>query len=297
MGVVRAITYGAAISSTTGNVVLAPFTFNFKNEQLVIAPLKGDHPVVGNYNEVTDGSGCSNYNLSTVFSDPDLSLQSRGRRPLRTPASARPRSIRETPVIAWRPRFLARKHGGEHVGASLVSPWSPLPDVIDRRPRQAPVGIGRSNRRRPGSVARAGRLRRNEVCSCRWRMRPRTANRVAPERWSAGRRSVTAEPGQSWTIGSEAMLLRVARGTGRSGSCPPGHPQQHRSEPIVQLCPGSAVTDRRPADQRSGATLLAVRERFASATAHFVSPNWPAVADRSGPPSVAAADPDRCLPG
>ena len=36
MGTVRGITYGPNISATTGKVVLAPFSFGFKNEQLVI---------------------------------------------------------------------------------------------------------------------------------------------------------------------------------------------------------------------------------------------------------------------
>ena len=72
LGATRAIIYGASISSTTGNVLLAPYKFSFKNEQLVIQLVKGktakqDHLVVGNYNEFTDGSGRSNYDMTTAF--------------------------------------------------------------------------------------------------------------------------------------------------------------------------------------------------------------------------------------
>ena len=53
-------------------MLLAPYTFSFKNEQLVIQLVKGKTPkqdrlVVGNYNEFTDGSGRSNYDMSTTF--------------------------------------------------------------------------------------------------------------------------------------------------------------------------------------------------------------------------------------
>jgi hypothetical protein len=72
LGATRAIVFGASISSTTGNVLLAPYTFSFKNEQLVIQLVKGktakqDQLVVGNYNEFTDGSGRSNYDMTTTF--------------------------------------------------------------------------------------------------------------------------------------------------------------------------------------------------------------------------------------
>jgi hypothetical protein len=71
MGEVRGITYGANISSTTGRTVLAPFSFGFKNEQLVITYSRGsdgvEHLTVGNYNEFTDGSGRSNYAVSETF--------------------------------------------------------------------------------------------------------------------------------------------------------------------------------------------------------------------------------------
>lgn len=72
MGTVRGITYGANISSTVGNVVLAPYSFGFKNEQLVISFIAGATPandrlVVGNYSEFTDGSGRSNYLVTETF--------------------------------------------------------------------------------------------------------------------------------------------------------------------------------------------------------------------------------------
>jgi hypothetical protein len=72
MGDVRGISYGPNISASTGNVVLAPFSFGFKNEQLVIRFVPGataatDRLQVGNYNEFTDGSGRSNYVVSETF--------------------------------------------------------------------------------------------------------------------------------------------------------------------------------------------------------------------------------------
>jgi hypothetical protein len=72
MGDVRAITYGTNISSTTGNDILAPYSFSFKNEQLYIRYVPGKTPatdklLVGNYNEFTDGSGRSNYVVSETF--------------------------------------------------------------------------------------------------------------------------------------------------------------------------------------------------------------------------------------
>jgi hypothetical protein len=64
-GKVRGITYGASISSTVGDRVLAPYKFSFKNAQLAITyshPRKGaDTLSVTSYNEFTDGSGRSNY--------------------------------------------------------------------------------------------------------------------------------------------------------------------------------------------------------------------------------------------
>lgn len=72
MGSVRGITYGANISATVGNTVLAPYSFGFKNEQLVITFVAGrtaaaDRVVVANYNEFTDGSGRSNYVVNESF--------------------------------------------------------------------------------------------------------------------------------------------------------------------------------------------------------------------------------------
>lgn len=70
-GRVRGITYGAAISSTVGNNVLAPYTFGFKKAQLAITfhhPVKGaDTLTVTSYNEFTDGSGRSNYAKTEVL--------------------------------------------------------------------------------------------------------------------------------------------------------------------------------------------------------------------------------------
>ena len=66
LGVVRGITHGATISSTTGATVLAPYVFSFKKEQLVIVysrdPLtKAEKLTVSEFSEFTDGSGRSNY--------------------------------------------------------------------------------------------------------------------------------------------------------------------------------------------------------------------------------------------
>lgn len=70
-GRVRGITYGATISSTVGNNVLAPYKFGFKNTQLAITynhPVKGaDTLTVTSYNEFTDGSGRSNYAKTEVL--------------------------------------------------------------------------------------------------------------------------------------------------------------------------------------------------------------------------------------
>ena len=71
MGEVRGITYGANISSTVGRTILAPYSFGFKNEQLVIVYGRNADGVerltVGNYNEFTDGSGRSNYTVLETF--------------------------------------------------------------------------------------------------------------------------------------------------------------------------------------------------------------------------------------
>jgi hypothetical protein len=73
-GRVRGITYGASISSTVGNNMLAPYTFGFKNAQLAITythPLKGaDTLTVTSYNEFTDTSGRSNYAKTEVLVRP-----------------------------------------------------------------------------------------------------------------------------------------------------------------------------------------------------------------------------------
>jgi hypothetical protein len=64
-GTVRGITYGASISSTLGNNVLAPYRFSFKKSQLAITyhrSAKGIQTLtVTSYNEFTDASGRSNY--------------------------------------------------------------------------------------------------------------------------------------------------------------------------------------------------------------------------------------------
>jgi hypothetical protein len=70
-GRVRGITYGDSISSTTGDTVLAPYKFGFKNAQLVIKYIptaEGRGRLsVAEYNEFTDGSGRSNYALTESF--------------------------------------------------------------------------------------------------------------------------------------------------------------------------------------------------------------------------------------
>jgi hypothetical protein len=70
-GRVRGITYGASISSTTGATLLAPYTFAFKNAQLVISYARGidrvERLTIAEYNEFTDGSGRSNYAMSETF--------------------------------------------------------------------------------------------------------------------------------------------------------------------------------------------------------------------------------------
>jgi len=65
-GTVKGLAYGTSISSTKGNYLLAPYTFSFKRDQLVISyyrnPLTGAERItVSSYNEFTDGSGRSNY--------------------------------------------------------------------------------------------------------------------------------------------------------------------------------------------------------------------------------------------
>jgi hypothetical protein len=64
-GKVRGITYGASISSTRGNTLLAPYVFGFKKAQLGITYgyTAAGTPIltVAEYNEFTDGSGRSNY--------------------------------------------------------------------------------------------------------------------------------------------------------------------------------------------------------------------------------------------
>jgi hypothetical protein len=71
-GLTKAIAFGPSISSTSANVILAPYSFGFKNEQLLIKLYPGatsatDKLVVVNYNEFTDGSGRSNYVQTTTF--------------------------------------------------------------------------------------------------------------------------------------------------------------------------------------------------------------------------------------
>jgi hypothetical protein len=70
LGTVKAITYGTNVSSKFGNVLLAPYAFGFKNEQLLIKLIPGtttdlDRLQVSNYNEFTDGR--SNYRQTTIF--------------------------------------------------------------------------------------------------------------------------------------------------------------------------------------------------------------------------------------
>lgn len=70
-GRTRAITYGASISSTRGNTLLAPYRFAFKKSQLVITysrtPVKVEHLTISEYNEFTDASGRSNYVKKETF--------------------------------------------------------------------------------------------------------------------------------------------------------------------------------------------------------------------------------------
>lgn len=70
-GLVRAITYGASISSVQGNTMLAPYSFGFKKAQLVITYTRisttAERLTVAEYNEFTDGSGRSNYVKTESF--------------------------------------------------------------------------------------------------------------------------------------------------------------------------------------------------------------------------------------
>jgi hypothetical protein len=70
-GAVRSVTYGSSISSSVGSVVLAPYSFGFKNAQVVVqygVNRAGDEQlIVKVYNEFTDGSGRSNYVLTETF--------------------------------------------------------------------------------------------------------------------------------------------------------------------------------------------------------------------------------------
>lgn len=63
--------YGSSISSAVGTTALAPYSFGFKNAQLVIKywlTASGDERLtVTTYNEFTDSSGRSNYVLSDTF--------------------------------------------------------------------------------------------------------------------------------------------------------------------------------------------------------------------------------------
>lgn len=67
----QAITYGDSIGSTQGRTLLAPYTFGFKNAQLVITysrdAERAGHLTVSVYSEFTDGSGRSNYVLTQDF--------------------------------------------------------------------------------------------------------------------------------------------------------------------------------------------------------------------------------------
>jgi hypothetical protein len=67
-GTVGAISYGKDTTSTTGNAFLAPYTFGFKNQQLVATY----QPAIGvltvsEYSEFLDGSGRSNYVKTEKF--------------------------------------------------------------------------------------------------------------------------------------------------------------------------------------------------------------------------------------
>ncbi|HEY8300529.1 MAG TPA: hypothetical protein VIG48_01395 [Jatrophihabitans sp.] len=70
-GAVRSVTYGSTISSSTGAVVLAPYSFGFKHAQIVVqygVNAAGEAQLtVKTYNEFTDGSGRSNYVSTGVF--------------------------------------------------------------------------------------------------------------------------------------------------------------------------------------------------------------------------------------
>ncbi len=71
MGTVGGITYGASVSSTSGRTLLAPYTFSFKQQQLVITYNRAfdgtESLTVAHYNEFTDGSGRSNYTMTERF--------------------------------------------------------------------------------------------------------------------------------------------------------------------------------------------------------------------------------------
>jgi hypothetical protein len=70
-GAVRSVTYGSSISSRVGSVALAPYSFGFKNAQVVVQyglNAAGDERLtVKVYNEFTDGSGRSNFALTESF--------------------------------------------------------------------------------------------------------------------------------------------------------------------------------------------------------------------------------------
>ena len=70
-GTVDSVTYGSSISSAVGATALAPYTFGFKNAQLVIrywlTPVGDERLTVTVYNEFTDGSGRSNYVKTETF--------------------------------------------------------------------------------------------------------------------------------------------------------------------------------------------------------------------------------------
>ena len=70
-GAVRSVTYGTTISSTVGTVALAPYSFGFKNAQVVVQygrnAARDERLIVKVYNEFTDGSGRSNYVLTETF--------------------------------------------------------------------------------------------------------------------------------------------------------------------------------------------------------------------------------------
>jgi hypothetical protein len=71
MGTSRGITFGSSVSATSGRTVLAPYSFGFKNQQLLITHWVGsdgrERLTVENYNEFTDGSGRSNYMRAETF--------------------------------------------------------------------------------------------------------------------------------------------------------------------------------------------------------------------------------------